>query len=262
MGVLSTTFLELYGERLNRELGSEDVTELFTTARRKAAVNEAALEFVNKTECFQKQVEVALTDEQREYDLEAVISANDFLWVYHQGVEYRHTDADGNVTYRADQEFPRKDIPALNREYSNWRNASATQLPASWSLRRDGGQVYLGLSEPPEIGASESAAVLIPYVAKPTEQTDDSEVPFTVSADALEVMEPWLQGIVHYAAALLEPLRKNYAGEQRQRNLFAGVVADYLQRQRPKGGQSILVARNYYADARGRSRRVLDPRIY
>lgn len=261
MAVQSSAFSELYGERLTRELGSEDTSELFTTARRKAAVNEAALEFCKQTECFIRQVDVDLTDDTREYDLESVISSDDFMWIASQGVEYAFTDSDGNVSYRSGKDFPRKDIPLLNREYSNWRNVSATEFPSSYYIRKDGGKTYLGLSEPPSIGGSESAKVILPYVAKPTEITDDSEVPFSVSADALETLEPWLQAIVHKAAALLEPLRKNYAARDMQNSLFAAAVADYLQKQRPKGGQSALLARNYYKEARGGMSRRVDPRV-
>jgi hypothetical protein len=263
MAVQSSTFLELYGERLTRELGSDDTSELFTVARRKAAVNEAALAFVTETECFQRQADLTLVDDTREYDLEAsaIISADDFLWLASQGVEYAFTDANGDVAYRSGDDFPRKDIPLLNREYSGWRNTAATTYPASYYVRKDGGKTYIGLSEPPSIGVGESAKLILPYVARPTEITDDSEVPYTISSDALETLEPWLQGIVHYAAALLEPLRKNYASEQRQRGLFAAVVASYLQKQRPKGGQSIQLARNYDREARRGMARRIDPRV-
>jgi hypothetical protein len=263
MAVQSSSFSELYGERLTRELGSDDTSELFTTVRRKSAINEAALEFVKQTECYQKQADITLVDDTREYDLEAsaILSADDFLWIASQGVEYAFTDENGEVTYRSGDDFPRRDIPLLNRQYGGWRNTDTTTYPASYYIRRDGGKTYIGLSEPPSIGASESAKLILPYVAKPTEITDDSEVPFTLSTDALEVLEPYLQAIVHKAASFLEPLRKNYAARDMQNNLFAAVVADYLQKQRPKGGQSVLMARNYYREARrGMSRRV-DPRV-
>jgi hypothetical protein len=265
MAVQITTFADLWGERLDRELGSEDRAALFTTARRKAAVNEAALEWVKQTESFVKQTSLVMVNATREYDVEAsaVLTADDFLWVAAQGVEWAFTDANGAVAYRAGDDFPRKDIPVLNRENPGWRNGSASEFPSSWYLRRDGGKTYFGLSEPPAITAPETAAVTLPYVAKPLTLTADADGIYAVSADALEVLEPWLQAIAHYAAALLEPLRKNYQAEQRQRTLFAAQVADYLQRQRPKGGQRIQVSRAYYRDARGGAvSRTLDPRIY
>ena len=263
MALQSTAFAELYGERLHRELGTEDVQELFTTVRRKKACNEAALEWVKRTKSFVKWVSITLTDDVREYDLEATatITADDFLEVSAEGPEYQFTDANGDVTYRSGRDFPRKDIAILQRESPGWRAADAANYPTSWHIRKDGGKVYFGLSEPPEIAGSESAAILLPYVARPLVLTDDADVPYAVSSDAMESLEPWLQAIVYFAAALLEPLRKGFAAEQRLRNLFAGEVAAYLQEQRPKGGQAVLLARNYYREARGRSGRGMDPRV-
>jgi len=258
MAVQSTTFLDLWRDRLHRELGSEDTTELFTEARRKAAVNEGALEWVKQTESYQRQARVTFSDGDQEKDLEAVafspLSDDDFLWVAQQGVEWEYvTGAPPTTplvyTYRAGEDFPRRDIPVLNRESPGWRSATATQFPESWYLRTDGGSTYFGLSSPAAVAVGEGAFAIIPYVAKPLTLTGDTEVPYSVSADALEVLEPWLQAIVNYAAAVLEPLRKNYQGEQRQRTLFAAQVADYLQRHRPKGGGRIQVGRRYYREA-------------
>jgi hypothetical protein len=258
------TFVELYGERLNRELGSADTSELFTTARRKAAINEAQLEWVKQTESFTKQASLTMVDGTREYDLEAagIISAQDFLWIAAQGAEYAWTDANGTVTYLADDTFPRRDVPILNREEPGWRNTDDASLPTSYYIREDGGTTYLGLFPPPAIGAGESAVVTLPYVAKPTDMSADVDVPFTASSNAKTILIPWHQALVHYAAALLEPLRKGYQAEQRQRALFAGIVADYLQRHRPKGGQTVTLAHNYYRAARHGTQRPRDPRVY
>ena len=49
------TFLELYGTELDRELGTTDRTQRFTTARRKAAINAGQLEFVRRTECLTRE---------------------------------------------------------------------------------------------------------------------------------------------------------------------------------------------------------------
>ena len=258
-------FSDLFGERLDRELGSADRTALFTTVRRKGAINEAQLEFCKQTECFTKSVSITLSDGTREYDLEAVISAADYLWIAKDGVEYVFTDADSNVTYRSGDDFPRYELSTLNREHNGWRSADDTTYPDGYYLREDGGKVYLGLKTPPDIGASESASITLPYVAVPPDMSADGDEPYTVSSDSKKSLRPWHQALVHYAAALLEPLRKNYTGEQRQRTLFAGQVADYLQRKRPKGGQMIAMGHNYYRAARGRyvsSVAQRDPRVY
>lgn len=250
------TFSQLYGEYLDAELGTADRTQLFTTAKRKDAVNRAQLEFVKQTECFTKDATITLVDDTQEYDLDAtgIISAGDFLWIAMQGAEHTFTDASANVTYTAGDDFRRVDIPELNERESGWRNTAAANRPSSYYVREDGGSVYLGIYPKPEIGASESASVRLPYVAIPPDMSGDSDEPFSATAGSTpkKTLRPWHQALVHYAAALLEPLRKNYVGEQRQRQLFAALVADYLQRQRPKGGHVVRLARRYYAEARGR----------
>ena len=257
------TFLELYGERLHRELGSSDTAALFTTARRKAAVNEAQLEWVKQTESFLRQGSVTLADGVREYDLEAagVISAGDFLWLASQGAEYVFTDTNSTITYTTGDDFPRIDVSTMNRDDAGWRNVAAARTPSSYYLREDGGTTILGIAPKPAIAIGESATVTLPYVAKPTDMTADADEPFTVSSNIKTILRPWHQALVHYAAALLEPLRKNYAAETRQRNLFAAQVADYLQRHRAKGGGRIRFARNYRAEASRMTVR-RDPRVY
>lgn len=262
------TFLQLYGEMLTRELGSADASSLFTTARRKAAINEAQLEFVKQTECFTRQASVTIVDNTQEYDLDAagIISAEDFLWLAAEPATHKYTDTSGTITYTTGENFPRKDVPVMMDEGIDWRNTSVvSELPSSYYIREDGGSVYLGIVPIPDIGTGDSAVVLLPYVAKPPDMTDDAHEPFSVvmGTSPKKTLRPWHQALVHYAAALLEPLRKNYDGEQRQRQLFAAQVADYLQRQRPQNGQTVRLTRNYYREARGRAfNRPLDPRIY
>lgn len=260
-------FSDLYGTYLDVELGSADRASLFTTARRKDAVNRAQQEFAKQTECFTKSTPITLANGTREYDLESVISADDFIAVASDGVEYVFTDASSNVTYRSGDDFPRLDLDILNREQSGWRLTGSATFPSSYYLREDGGSIYLGFSEPPLIGAGESATVTIPYLAIPPDMSADTNEPFSDSAgtNPRRSLRPWHQALVHYAAALLEPLRKNYAGEQRQRGLFAAIVADYLQRHRKKGGSRITLAHDYRAAARGRglvSRARLDWRVW
>lgn len=260
------TFSELYGERLTRELGSADTTSLFTTARRKDAVNQAQTEFAKQTECFQKTVSIPVSDGTREYDLETLIAADDYVSLAADGVEYVYTDAAGNVTYVSGDEFPRLDLDVLNRERVGWRAASNAQFPDGYYLREDGGTIYLGLTQPPTVTSGDTAALTVPYVAIPPTMVSDTDEPFSDSAgtNPKRAVRPWHQGLVHYAAALLEPLRKGFTAEQRQRQLFAGLVADYLQRHRKKGGSQILHAHDYRRAARrhpaqGRS---ADPRVW
>jgi len=251
------TFLQLQGELLSRELGSDDTTVLFTSTRRESAINAAQLEFVKQTECYTKELSITLANGTQEYDLDSdAVLGGDFLWIASQGIEHSFTDSSANVTYTAGEDFPRVDIETLNEQTPGWRNTSSSNRPQSYYIREAGGNVYLGLYPKPLIGAGESAAVRVPYVAVPPDMSQASHEPFSITAggNVKQTLRPWHQALVHYAAALLEPLRKNYAGEQRQRQLFAAYVADYLQRHRPKGGHVVKLSRRYYAEARkGRS---------
>ena len=248
-------FLQLVGDYLDIELGTADRTVLFTSARRGDAVNRAQLEFVKQTECFTRQVTISLADGTAEYDLDAtgIISSGDFLWIAKQGVVHKFIDANANATYTVGEDFPRIDIAELDLIDPGSRSATATNTPTSYYIRQAEGSCFIGVYPSPEIGAGESASLTVPYVAVPATMVADADEPFSVVAGTspLRTLRPWHQALVHYAAALLEPLRKNYSGEQRQRQLFAGYVADYLQRDRPKGVQRIQPVHDYYRAARG-----------
>jgi hypothetical protein len=251
------TFLELYGTRIDTLIGSVDRTQRFTTERRKIAINDAQREFNRLTECFQRQTTITLTDEVGEYDLEAVITAADYLWLSKQGPEIKKTDASANVLYYSGDDFQRCDLPKLNREEPGWRNASAG-TPYRWYLRDDGGRVYFGLYPAPDVQAGETWEAIIPYVAQPADMSADGDVPFTASTNAKTSLAAWHQGLAHYGAAQMELLRKNTTGYQEQMQLFGGYVADYTSKQRPRGGQRVTLARNYFR--RGPSRIQMDPR--
>jgi hypothetical protein len=62
-------FSSLYGTRLTRELGTEDSTVLFTTGRRKGAINEGQAEFVRLTKCFVYSSTKVITGGVAEYNL-------------------------------------------------------------------------------------------------------------------------------------------------------------------------------------------------
>jgi hypothetical protein len=248
-----STFLQLYGDYLDIELGSGDRSALFTTARRKDAINRGEQEFAKQTECYTRSVSIPMVDGTREYELTDYITIVNFQAIAKDGVEYVFTDADGNVSYRSGDDFPRRDLELLNREYSGWRSSESASFPQSYYIREDADVVALGLSEPPALESGESASVTLPYVAIPPGMTDDADQPFSLTgSDPKQMLAPWHQALVHYAAALLEPLRKNFDGEQRQRQLFAAHVADYLQRKRKRGGSRVVFARDYRGEAHGR----------
>lgn len=98
----------------------------------------------------------------------------------------------------------------------------------------------------------------MPYIASSTDMSADGDIPFTVSGSAFGVLTPYHQALVHYAAGLLEPLRKNYSGAQRQMGLYAGYIAQYETDKRKKGPNTVTMKRHYFRDA-GRPMRPVDP---
>jgi hypothetical protein len=239
------TFVDLYSTLVDRELGSVDV-QLFTTVRRKAAVNEAQREFVRLTDCLTRRAEIALSDGDSEKDLEAVVAADDFLRFYKEGVALKQVS--GSTTrYLAGEDFPRRDIPWLDRHSSGWRSASAA-TPSAHYFREDGGQVFLGMTPPLDITGSDTWTLLVPYVAYPSDMSADADQPFTVSSNPKKTLREYHQALAHFAAARLETLRKNYQAYDRQMELFNSYVVDYTQKQRRPGGQHILFARDYLGE--------------
>lgn len=244
-------FSDLYSTRLDRELGSLD-TQLFTAARRKAAINEAQQEFVRLTGCLTREAQVSLSDGDDEVDLEAVITDDDFIELTKDGVQLKQVSG-SNTRYIAGDDLPRRDIPWLDRHMPGWRSA-ADSTPTAHYLREDGGLTLLGLTPPLAISGSDTWTLIVPYIALPEDMVDDADEPFTVDANAKRTLRSWHQGLVHFAAARLELLRKNYPAYDRQMQLFNTYVTDYLQKQRRKGGQHVLFARDYLGEVSGGDR--------
>jgi hypothetical protein len=130
-------FSDLYGTELTRELGSSDTSTLFTTARRKAAINAAQLEFVKRTECLTRQTSVTIVDGTQEYDLDAIANA-DFGWLSKQGPSIAITSG-STVRYIEGDDLEETSVERLNVEEPGWRGQSAgtpqqVLPPARWRL--------------------------------------------------------------------------------------------------------------------------------
>lgn len=259
-----TQFSSLYGTRLDRELATDDSTALFTTARRKAAINEAIEEWAELTECLQRQTSVTITGGTAEYDLNSttVIPGGDFIRFSKEQVQFRYTDASSNVTVLAGEDFPRRDVNWLNAYEPGWQistvASSIQQLPSAYYLRPDGGNLYLGFWPTPSTGSSASAEAIIPYVPRPTPLTSDTAEPFTINSSVRTDLRPFHQGLVHFAAHQLEKLRRDDQASQMQLQKFLGYVTRYLQQTRIKGGTHITTARNYFSARRNQN--AADPR--
>lgn len=260
------TFLELYGNAIDVELNSADRTVLFTTARRKHEVNEGQREFVRLTECLSRTSTIALSSVVSSVssgvtvvNLSTSISTGDYLWLGIEGIEIRNTDSNSVVTYTAGDDLLRRDIPWLNRYDAGWRTGSAG-TPEYWYLHEESGVQYLGLVPRVNVASSSDTwELLATYLAYPSSMTSDTQVPFAVGASYNLHLRPWHQGLVHYAAGKLERLRGNTEASDRQMALFTAYVQDYRNRQQPKGGQTVMLARNYRGERPPQQR--YDPKV-
>lgn len=249
------TFLELYGEQLNIELASSDTSELFTTARRKAAINLGQDRFARATGCTRRYAELSMTDDVAEYDLEALIT------------DYIRRDAapsikitqvaTGLVRYiQGAKQFPRFDVDELDRVRPNWRAAAST-IPQIWYIDPNSGTSTLGVNPAPAIAVSETWKLIVPYIADPADMSATTDQPFTFSSNVMQRLIPYHQALVFFAAGELEKLRKNYSGVQRQQQAYAGEVAQYLQQETKDGRDQIGLLRSYFDECGGT--RVMDP---
>ena len=255
------TFLELYGDALDLELGTEDRTERFTTVRRKAQINAAMLEWVRKTDSLVARYQLDLTDEIGEYDLESLINDDAFFRFVTEQPYLTQTDADGNVTYLEGENFPRVDVEMLDREQPGWRMASLG-TPSAWYMRTLNNQTLFGVAPPPDIISGHTWSVQIPYSARPVAMAADDDTPLrsrSAGAVGRPSMEPFHQALVHRAAAQLEKLRKNREGMIDQQQQFEQYVRDYQNSLAPTGGERVSYRSSYFAEAQRGRRSEPDP---
>jgi hypothetical protein len=251
------TFLQLYGEQLDKELGSNDSSLLFTTAKRKAEINRAQAWFVEQTECLVREATISIVDGTQEYDLEASIS--DFLRISKQNVELKIAPSSGDPTYYTGKDlFPRRDIAWLNAHEPGWKNSDSGR-PECHYIQDDGGLVSIGIVPVPDVLSGETWTLTVPYVARPTDMSADADEPFTVSSNVKKSLSPWHDALVYYAASELEKLRKNTPRSLELLQYAQARVQDYKARMQPKGGSHITFARDYRREASTSFERRDDP---
>lgn len=259
------TFLQLYGTKLDRELGSPDRTQRFTTALRKEYINEGQRKFNEQTGCFVRRASIALTDGVAEYDLESssVITADDYLRPSKTSASLRRYDGAGSANtdyaYTEGPDLPFKTEEELNQTRPGWRG-EPDGMPDCWTFRADGGSNYLVLVPAPDVPTAETWTLYWPYIAQPADMSADGDIPYSVSSNARTTLVPYHEGILHYAAAQLEKLRKNWEGVERQMKLFAAIVAKYTADQAPPRGSTIRLRTDYRT--RLRATRPVDPFRY
>lgn len=241
-------FSQLWGDDLTTELGSNDTSVLFTDARRKHAVNVGLRQFADLTECLVKQASVSVSSSAREFDLlsTTVIADGDFVRVADQGPVYIKSDTAGNQQVIAGDDFPERRIPFLDAAQSGWRSTT-TGDPQGWYLRTDGGSKYFGLDCPANVSTAETAELLIPYVPYLSSMTSDSLVPWSSRVD----LSLFQQASVHYAAHLMEKLRRDDERADRQLQQFLGYVQRYNAQKQKKGPKAVRMARSYFRNSRG-----------
>jgi len=100
-------FSQLYTDRLDEELGADDSTRLFTTARRKFGINEGIRQFADLTECFTKESSVSCSNGVGEYDVLSTVNtpAGDFIYAVRMGVSINPTDFTTSLHYEASVGF-------------------------------------------------------------------------------------------------------------------------------------------------------------
>lgn len=249
------SFATLYSDTLDTELGSNDSAVLFTTARRKHAINEGMRQFADLTECVIRQSSVTVSSSAREFNLlsTAILPGSSnaaFLRVAEQGPVYLVSDSNGDLQTIAGDDFPERDVAWLDAAEPGWRSTH-TGTPSAWYTRRDAGALYFGLDRPAEVSTSETAELLIPYVFNPSSMTASTDVPFSFAGTPRKDLQPYHQACVHWAAHDLEKLRKDPEASERQLQVFLGYVQRYLAAVKPKGAKSLRMSRSYFRQARG-----------
>lgn len=240
------TFAQLTGLYLDHELRTDDASVLFTSTRRAQAINDGVAEFADLTECFLRTSTVAVSCSVARYSL---LSSTDFVRVAARGVEFHLTDSNGILTQLAGDDFPRRDIEVLNREDPGWRQSTTPLMPSGYYLDQADGGFVLGLDVPPDVGSSETAKVLVPYVARPAPMANSTDVPFTVGGNTRTDLVAYHMAAVHYAAHQLEKLRGDEAASDRQYAKFLGYVDRFMGKARQKGATFVRMSRSYLRDA-------------
>lgn len=241
-------FSQLWQDDLTTELGTNDTSVLFTDARRKHAVNVGLRQFADLTECFVKRSSVTVSSSAREFNLlsTTILPAGDFARMADQGPVYVKTDTAGNQQFIAGDDFPERKIPFLDAAQSGWRSTTPGD-PTGWYLRADGGAMYFGLDCPANVSTSETAELLIPYVPYLSSVTADTSIPWSSRVD----LSLFQQASVHYAAHLMEKLRRDDERANTQMQMFLGYVQRYNAQKQKKGPKAVRAANSYFKNARG-----------
>jgi hypothetical protein len=233
--------------RLTVELNDAS-TVLYTTALRHQFLNDGQEEFADRTECLTREATITCSSGVTEYSL---LTSTDFVRLAKQGVEFLHTSSNGQLTQAAGDDFPEWPIQARNRTHPGWRGSTtAVRIPSAWYRRQDGGDLRIGLFEPPAVGSSDTAVLKVPYVIQAQPMTSTAALPFTLNSTVRTDLTLYHKALAHYAAHKLLPLVGDQQGAIAQLQLFQSYVDRHAGTQRPRGGQTVMYATNYLQRAR------------
>jgi hypothetical protein len=258
------TFDQLIGILLDQELHSADTTVLFTSTRRAQAVNDGLCEFADLTECLIRVSTVTASCNVTRYNLLAstTLGSTDFVRLAPRGLEYHLLSSGGGssarLTQLAGDDFLRRDIEWLNLYEPGWRQSTTPQMPTGYLLDESSGTFTIQLDYPPDIGSSEAAQIVVPYVARPALMTSSTDVPFTIGANTRTDLLPFHLALVHYAAHQLEKLRGDDTASDRQFAKFLAYTQKFTEKWRKRGGAQVTMVKNYLRSPRGGAGRVQD----
>jgi hypothetical protein len=237
-------FNELYGPALDHELGSYDTTQLFTTLRRKNAINRAHKEFARLAKIsLSREVIIPVTTGTAQYDLDAA-SVQRFVMFGRAPLRLRHnTVATGARTVES---LIVRSTAYLDEVAPGWRDTTSSGAPQYIAHDPLNGVNYLRFSPTPSIPASETWELVVPIQANAADMTNDTDVPFDGRPD----VEPYHWALAHFAAGILERLRKDPEAEQVQVQKFGAYLEDWNAKStRPPGAHKrVFMQRDYLGE--------------
>lgn len=243
------TFSALYDDALHTELGTNDTSVLFTSARRKHAINEGYRQFADLTECFTIQSSITVSTGVQEIELSTLAG---FARVASQGPVFIVSDSNGEQQTLSGDTFPQRDVPFLDAAQNGWRS-TVTGYPTGWYIRDDGAHKYFGLDRLFDVssGSTYTAKLILPWVKVPSSMTSDTAVPFSDSNGLVrQDLLPYHVALAHFGAHDLEKLRKDPEASDRQLQKFQGYISRFFGQSRPKGSRSVRTAVSYFSNAR------------
>jgi hypothetical protein len=240
------TFADLYGEALNHELGSADTTQLFTTVRRKYAINRAHKEFarLGKVSLARDLVIPLISGVVNTYNLDTA-SANRFVAFGRAPLRLVVTTI---ATGKGHNEtLTLRSSAYMDEAQAGWRSATNLGHPDTVVYEPIDGINYLFVIPFPVIPATETWGLNVPYAANAADMVGDTDLPFDGRPDT----EPFHWALAHFAAAQLERLRKDPDAEKNQIAKFGAYIEDWNAKSiRPPGAHKrVLMQRDYIGES-------------